>query len=202
MIHRQSTRPLCPPGRFILECRRGRTSVLTAFLLAVGLLLTPSVQAGPDGSPAPGFTLETPDGKTLSLEDFRGRYLLVNFWATWCGPCKMEMPSLEALHRRFGSHKLTVLGISNDLFGNRVVEPFVKAHNLTFPIVLDPKQEVSKRFGVHSLPTTFLIDPQGRILGVLSGAEDWSKPETIAYFADLLGVQPAGPVVGSTASAQ
>ena len=197
----QSTRPLCQPGRFIFRHNRGWTPLLTACLLVLGLFFVASAQAEPESNLAPDFTLETPDGKQRSLDDYRGRYLVINFWATWCGPCKMEMPSLEALYRRFGERKLTVLGISNDPFGARVVEPFVDAHNLSFPVLLDPKQKISKRFGVNSLPTTFLIDPEGHILGVLSGAEDWSKPETIAYFSDLLGVQPAGPV-NSTASAQ
>jgi peroxiredoxin len=201
MIQTQSTRPLCQPGRFIFRHNRGSAPKLTACLLVLGLLLAPSVQAEPASALAPDFKLETLDGHQRSLNDYRGRFLLVNFWATWCGPCKMEMPSLEALHRRFGSKKFTVLGISNDPFGARVVKPFVKAHGLSFPILLDPKQEISKRFGVHSLPTTFLVDPEGRILGVLSGAEDWSKPETIAYFLDLLGIQTPGPVE-STASAQ
>lgn len=201
MSQTQSTRPLSQPGRFIFRRNRGWASVLTACLLAGALLVASSAQAEPESTPAPDFTLKTPDGQTRSLDDYRGQYLLINFWATWCGPCKMEMPSLEALYRRFGSQNLTVLGISNDPFGARVVEPFMKAHNLSFPVLLDPKQEISKRFGVNSLPTTFLVDPEGHIIGVLSGAEDWSKPETIAYFSDLLEIQPVHPM-GSTASTQ
>ena len=135
---------------------------------------------------ASDFTLKNLDGKEVSLSQFKGKYLLINFWATWCGPCKIEMPSLEALYRRFKSDKFDMLGISNDMFGDRVVRPYVKASKLTFPMLLDQRMTVSHQYGVVSLPTTFLIDPQGKIIGVLQGAEDWTDPETLLYFENLL----------------
>ena len=135
---------------------------------------------------AGSFTLKNLAGEDVSLEQFRGKYLLLNFWATWCGPCKIEMPSLEALYQRFGSDKFDVVGIANDMFGAQVVRPFVKASKISFPVLLDQRLIVSHRYGVVSLPTSFLIDPQGKIIGVLQGAEDWSDPETLLYFADLL----------------
>jgi peroxiredoxin len=79
-----------------------------------------------------------------------------------------------------------MLGISNDMFGDRVVRPYVKASKLTFPMLLDQRMTVSHQYGVVSLPTTFLIDPQGKIIGVLQGAEDWTDPETLLYFENLL----------------
>ncbi len=136
--------------------------------------------------PAPAFTLQTLDGHEVTLDDFRGNYLLVNFWATWCGPCKVEMPSLELLYRKFKERNLKVIAVSNDIFGVQVVEPYIQAHNFTFTVGLDPKLKVSNQFGVISLPTTFLIDPQGQIIGVLIGAENWSDPKTLLYFDQLL----------------
>ena len=135
---------------------------------------------------APAFTLQTLDGHQLTLEDFQGNYLLVNFWATWCGPCKVEMPSLELLYRKFKERNLKVIAVSNDIFGAQVVKPYIQAQNFTFIVGLDPKLEVSNQFGVISLPTTFLIDPQGQIIGVLIGAENWSDPKTLLYFDQLL----------------
>ena len=86
---------------------------------------------------ASDFTLKNLGGREVSLRQFRGKYLLVNFWATWCGPCKIEMPSLENLYQRFKSYNFDMLGISNDMFGDRVVRPYVTAKNITFPMLLD-----------------------------------------------------------------
>ena len=135
---------------------------------------------------APDFTLKSLSGEEVSLIQQRGNYVLVNFWATWCGPCKMEMPSLETLHQRFKSKRFSLLAISNDMFGARVVEPFIKAHNLSFTVLLDQQLQASNKFGVVSLPTTFMIDPEGNLIGELRGAEDWASPDNILYFENLL----------------
>ena len=164
--------------------------LLPGFLIAFALALTitplSQVAAKEKAPLAYDFTLKNLEGKEVSLRQFRGKYLLINFWATWCGPCKIEMPSLEILYSRFKSDKFDMLGISNDMFGEQVVRPYIKANNLTFPMLLDQRMTVSHRYGVVSLPTTFLIDPQGKIIGVLQGAEDWTDPETLAYFENLL----------------
>ena len=136
--------------------------------------------------PAPNFTLKSLGGEEVSLLQKRGNYVLVNFWATWCGPCKVEMPSLETLHQRFKTKNFSLLAISNDMFGARIVEPFIKAHNLSFTVLLDQQLQVSNKFGVISLPTTFMIDPEGNIIGELRGAEDWASPDNILYFENLL----------------
>lgn len=161
------------------------------FLIAIFFTLTtivPFVQvAAEEKAPlAHDFTLNNLDGEKVSLRQFRGKYLLINFWATWCGPCKIEMPSLELLYSRFKSDKFDMLGISNDMFGDRVVRPYIKANKLTFPMLLDQRMNVSHKYGIVSLPTTFLIDPEGKVIGVLQGAEDWSDPETLLYFESLL----------------
>ena len=145
-----------------------------------------AAQAAEKNVLAKNFTLKNLAGNTVSLDQYRGKYLLLNFWATWCGPCKIEMPSLEALYQRFRSDRFDVVGISNDMFGAQVVRPFVKATNISFPILLDQRLTVSHQYGVVSLPTSFLIDPHGEIIGVLQGAEDWSDPETLHYFESLL----------------
>ena len=171
-----------------------RTSIATLWSLnfvlgvwALSLMLASPSLAGEDPPVnAPFFSLPSLDGRELTLKDYQGKFLLVNFWATWCGPCKLEMPSLELLYRKFQKRNFEMIAISNDIFGAQVVKPYIQAQNFTFPIGLDPKLQVSNQFGVISLPTTFLIDPQGKIIGVLNGAENWADPKTLLYFDQLL----------------
>ncbi len=165
-----------------------KTKNIASFILAL-LLIFPFASPAASLSAkdrAPDFIMQTLDGKKVSLADFTGKYILMNFWATWCGPCKVEMPSLEALHNKFKSRNFAVLAVSNDIFGAKVVKPFVEAHKMSFTVSLDQDLEVSSRYGVVSLPTTFLIDPSGVIIGVLNGAEDWANAETLNYFEGLL----------------
>jgi len=154
---------------------------ILAFMLA-----TPSFAGEDPPVDAPQFSLPSLDGRELTLNDYQGKHLLVNFWATWCGPCKVEMPSLELLYRKFKKRNFAMIAVSNDIFGAQVVEPYIRAQEFTFPIGLDPKLKASNQFGVISLPTTFLIDPQGKIIGVLNGAENWADPKTLLYFDQLL----------------
>ena len=149
-------------------------------------VLCASVQAAEEGMVAPNFKLKSLDGEEVSLSQFRGKYVLVNFWATWCGPCKIEMPSLEALYQRFKNKNFVLLAISNDMFGASIVKPFIKANHLNFTILLDQRLKASNAFGVTSLPSTFMIDPKGEIIGALFGAEDWATPSNILYFENLL----------------
>ena len=149
-------------------------------------LATPSFAGEDLPVNAPQFSMPSLDGQELTLDDYQGQYLLVNFWATWCGPCKVEMPSLESLYQKFKKQNFAMIAVSNDIFGAQVVEPYIQAQNYTFPVGLDPKLKVSNQFGVISLPTTFLIDPHGKIIGVLNGAENWADPKTLLYFEQLL----------------
>jgi peroxiredoxin len=163
-------------------------------LLALGLALviafTLTTHALADsldeGKPAPEFSLQTLEGKKVSLSQYRGKYLLLNFWATWCGPCKVEMPSLEKLYQRFKSKPFEILAISGDMFGARVVQPFVETQKLSFTVLLDQQLTVSNKYGIVSLPTSYLIDPEGKIIGVHAGADNWFDPEVVNFFDDLL----------------
>ncbi len=126
------------------------------------LLLGLAACGEPAGSrQAPEFDLPNLAGKTVSLTSFRGKPVLVNFWATWCDTCRVEMPDLEALFRRSGG-RFSVIGLSMDENADMAVPPFVKKHRLTFPMLIADRK-ASTAYAVRGLPAAFLIDAEGRI---------------------------------------
>jgi len=125
--------------------------------------------------PAPVLAFTTRAGGPKQLADFRGHLVLVNLWATWCVPCVEEMPALDRLQAKLGA-ALTVLAISEDRRGADLVEPFLAQHGIkNLGIYLDPKSAATDAFGVQGLPTSFLIDGDGRIIGKLEGAAKWDE---------------------------
>jgi thiol-disulfide isomerase/thioredoxin len=136
--------------------------------------------------PAPPAGFTDAGGKTLSLRDFAGKLVLVNLWATWCAPCRHEMPSLERLQTRLGD-KITILAISEDRGGSKAVAPFIAKLGLkAVKTYLDPESAVGRAFKVDGLPTSFLIDRQGRVLGRVEGEAEWDSPKMLAIIDPLL----------------
>jgi len=135
---------------------------------------------------APDFTVPGVRGERYALRDVRGKLVLLNFWATWCPPCKEEMPSMERLYRRYNERGLTILAVSIDSGGAQAVAEFATALGLTFPIGLDQKLEVANRYGVRALPSTFLIDRDGNTAAVALGPRDWDGSAAHAVIESLL----------------
>lgn len=140
---------------------------------------------------APDFTLTDLSGASHTLSAYRGKVVFLNLWATWCPPCREEMPSMEKLHQRFASEGLVLLAVSEDEGPRDGIEIFVRSLGLTFPILLDPEGRLPGRFGVTGYPETFLIDRSGRIVQHIVGPADWFSPESQARIAELL----AQPIV-------
>ncbi len=139
------------------------------------------------GDPAPEFTLATLQGPSVSLSDYRGKVVLLNFWATWCPPCIWEMPSMETIYQRFKGRQFEILAVSIDKKGEDVVRPFVADYGITFPILLDPDSEVYKRYGLTGVPESFIIDKDGTVLQKIIGARQWTEQEWLDYFDRAIG---------------
>ena len=140
-----------------------------------------------EGQPAPAVTLATLDRGRASLADHRDKLVVLNFWATWCHPCALEMPSLEALWRRYRDRGLVVVAVSVDRGSPRnLLEPYVRNLKLTFPILLDPDAKTSDGWRVTALPATFLISPGGDATGMAVGARQWDSAEMKALVERLL----------------
>src|SRR3972149_2169281 len=134
---------------------------------------------------APDFLLKDLGGNTIRLHDLRGKVVLLNFWATWCPSCRFEMPSMEALHKEFSSQGLAVLAVALRASAADV-QSFYKEHNLSFPALLDHNAEASELYQTWSLPTTFLINKRGYIVGKVIGYREWHSDQSKAYFIPLL----------------
>lgn len=138
------------------------------------------------GQDAPNFQLRDLDGFMVSLSELRGKVVLLNFWATWCGPCRVEMPSMEHLYRSFSRKDFEILAVSTDPQGAAVTRPFQQEIGLTFPILHDADFRTGLLYGARTLPMSFLIDREGRLRYRIFGARDWESPEGIRLVAKLV----------------
>lgn len=141
--------------------------------------------AYPGGWEPPPIFAVTAAGARISLVELRGRVLLVNFWATWCPPCREEMVQFEELHREFTGRGLTVLAV-NVREKQAIIRKFGKRMGLTYPLLLDPDGAIGKAYGVVGLPSTFLIGRDGRPFALAVGARDWGGPEAKALIEAML----------------
>ena len=132
------------------------------------------------GGPAPDFLLSDLQGREIALAAQRGRVVFVNFWATWCPPCREEAPSLQRLYDQVGSENFEILAVSIDAPSARdEVAEFGREFGLTFPILLDPQKGAHRAFGVTGVPETYMIDPQGRVVERFIGPRDWDDPRYV-----------------------
>jgi peroxiredoxin len=137
----------------------------------------PTVKGDGVGALAPEFTLSTVDGKKVKLSDYRGKAVLLNFWATWCGPCKVEIPWFMDLEKQYGSQGLVVLGVAMDDDGKNDVTKFAKDMKIDYTVVLGTDDIADQYGGVEGLPTTFYLDRNGKIVKKVAGLVSHSEIE-------------------------
>lgn len=170
-----------------------------AVLLALGAAMAlQQVWAAPaDAAPAGAVPLGQPlgeaymqglGGPTRKLSDFRGKPLLINVWASWCGPCLHEMDSLQRLHQRFGGRQLQLIGISTDDYRDKALG-FVRKTGISFPNFIDNGLFLERLLGADRLPLTVLVDAEGRVLSRTYGARAWDSAEQVAFIARTLKVR-------------
>ena len=171
--------------RRITIAKWGVIAVAAAAL--VWLLLHPQ-RHGPVklGESAPGFTLAQLPSGTLSLSEFKGHVVVLNFWATWCPPCVMETPSLEKFATEMKSDGVVVLGVSVDENENQLNQ-FIQQYHLSYPVGRDPSAALANSYGTYKLPESYIIGRDGHVADKIIGATNWTDPRMIAYIKSLAG---------------
>ncbi len=138
------------------------------------------------GGTAPDFQLWNLNGDPVTLSGYQGRVVMLNFWATWCGPCRVEMPAMEVLYQQINRKDFEILAISTDAQGAAVTRPFRDSMGLSFPILHDSDFRVGVTYGTRTLPMTFLVNRRGIITHRIFGARDWQSPEALQMIQALI----------------
>ena len=131
------------------------------------------------------INLKDVDGKNVSISDFKGNIVFLNFWTTWCPTCRIEMPSMEKLHQKLKNYNFTMVTINLQESASQV-KAFFKEFKLTFTALLDSTGEVGASFGIRAIPTTYILDKTGRIIGLANGPREWDSKAAIALFENLM----------------
>lgn len=148
------------------------------------LLVHSGLQRPTEVKDAPDFLLKDLNDNATSLGNYQGKVVLVHFWATWCIPCKEELPTINALWERFRDRGLVIVAVAED--SKKAVEPFIREHGLKFPVVIDQYGKAFRSYGVRALPTSYLVNRAGNIEGIAIGQRDWIAEEVTDFIEGLL----------------
>jgi len=167
--------------------------VLIVVVFGLALLMkgkggeTPSGPKGADlvGMTAPDFVLQSNQGGEIRLSDLQGKVVMLNLWATWCPPCRAEMPSMETLYRQMKDQDFAMLAVNIEENGPDVVPGFLEQNPHSFPVLFDTEKKVQNLYGVDKFPETFVVGKNGKVLDHIIGAREWSHPDMVNYFKEL-----------------
>ena len=162
------------PKRSLIWLKR----VLLALLGTVALLQAAPSWAELNGKAAPDWQLSDVNGKPLTLADFKGKVVVLDFWATWCPPCRAEIPGLVALQKKYADQGLSVIGVSLDEKGPTVVKPFIERFAINYPVVMGSEKILADYGGISAIPTTFVIDREGNVVATHEGYTDQATFES------------------------
>jgi peroxiredoxin len=142
-----------------------------------------TVEGIANGTPAPDFELKTTDGQTVKLSDFKGKPVMLNFFATWCPPCRAEMPALQEVYKEYEAQGFVILAVNLNE-SNLAIQAFRDKLGLTFPIVIDKTDEVSRTYGIVPLPTSYFVGKDGKVVGKWTG--EISKEKLVSYVKQMI----------------
>ncbi|HBG08105.1 MAG: thioredoxin [Geobacteraceae bacterium GWC2_58_44] len=162
--------------------------ICAVFLLMVFAASGCSKREAPvvEGKPAPDFTLNDLSGRPVQLSSLKGKVVLLNFWATWCPPCREEIPSMVRLNQAMQGKPFQMLAVSIDEGGRDAVQAFFAKGGVSLPTLLDTDGTVARRYGTTGVPETFVIDAKGVIMKKVVGPMDWSSAEVLAALEELI----------------
>ncbi len=181
-----------------MSAKRKQTAtflVLIGFLVLLSLYLiffennrpAPKTESKSKGVSAQDFVLPALTGSDVKLSDYKGKVVFLNIWATWCPPCRDEMPSMESLYRRLKGRNFELLAVSIDRDAEKAVRPFTAKYGLTFPVLLDPEGKTYRLYGLTGVPESFIIDKSGVVIHKVIGPQDWMTKEWLDYFDRIIG---------------
>jgi thiol-disulfide isomerase/thioredoxin len=148
---------------------------------------TPELKKSPqEGFVAPQFSAQDLRGRSVAVDDFQGKVVLLNFWATWCPPCRREIPSLESLYQLRKDKGFEILAVNVDRTALSKVTSFVEQNRMTFPVLLNPQGDIGEKYWVRAIPTSFLLDKKGVIRWKVVGGREWSGSEVLEKIDQLL----------------
>ncbi|MBT8099770.1 MAG: TlpA family protein disulfide reductase [Gammaproteobacteria bacterium] len=154
-------------------------------LLLCALTATSMASSGLTGQPAPDFALKSSTGENLRLSEYRGDVVMINFWATWCGPCRQEMPLLDELYARYGRVGFSLLGVNIDDDSRKAMN-MIEELGVSFPVLFDARKEVSKLYQVDAMPVTVLVDREGQVRYVHHGYKPGYEQKYLDEIRSLL----------------
>jgi thiol-disulfide isomerase/thioredoxin len=171
---------------YFTQSNKGKTERNPAIRTAQNPKENKREEAPKEGFFAPQFTLSDLGGNPVRLSDFQGKVVLLNFWATWCGPCRREIPSLERLYQKRKDQGFEIVAVNTERVPISQIASFTEKNRMSFPVLLNPQRDMGNKYLVRAIPTSFLLDKNGVIRWKIVGGREWDDPNVLSRIDQLL----------------